>query len=163
MAVRVGLLVPLRVEDVMVHGVITIAANAKVAQAVELMTKHEIGCLVAVNGKTPVGIVTERDMLNRVLRARAHPEDIEVGEIMSSPLVVGKPRMEIEDAVELMFKRGIKKLPVVEQGRLLGLVTLTDLVCSLNTVKMMEKLSGKGTPKRMLKVVDYYRRILGYE
>jgi len=163
MAVKVGVLVPLRVEDVMVENVITITADAKVSQAVELMTRHEIGCLIVVDNHKPIGIVTERDMLNRVLRARAHPDDIEVGEIMSSPLVVGRPKMEIEDAVELMFKHGIKKLPVVEHGRLLGLVTLTDLVCSLNTVKMLKKLAVKGTPKRMLKVIDYYNRILGYE
>lgn len=163
MAVKVGLLVPLRVEDVMVQDVVTIAADAKAAQAVELMTKHEIGCLIVVDEERPLGIVTERDMLNRVLRARARPDDIEVSEIMSSPLVFGHSTMDIEDAVELMFKRGIKKLPVVEQERLLGLVTLTDLVCSLNTVKMMKKLSTKRTPKRMLKVVDYYHRMLGYE
>ncbi|UCC33093.1 MAG: CBS domain-containing protein [Candidatus Bathyarchaeota archaeon] len=163
MAVKVGILVPLRVEDVMVHDVITIAAGAKAAQAVELMTKHEIGCLIVVDEGQPVGIVTERDMLNRVLRARAHPVDLDVGEIMSSPLVVGRPKMGIEEAVELMFKHKIKKLPVVDSGRLRGLVTMTDLACSLNTIKMMNKLAGRKTPKRMLKVIDYYNRILGYE
>ena len=163
MAVKVGVLVPLRVEDVMVRDVITIVADAKVAQAAELMSKHEIGCLIVVERERPVGIVTERDMLNRVLRARAHPDDIEVGEIMSSPLVVGKPNMHIEDAVELMFKRRIKKLPVVEHGRLRGLVTLTDLVRSPKTVNKLKELAVEGTPKRMLKVVDYYHRILGYE
>ena len=163
MAVKVGLLVPLRVEDVMVQDVITTTADAKVAQAVELMTRHEIGCLIVVDEEKPVGILTERDMLNRVLRARARPDDMDVSEIMSSPLVFAHSKMNIEDAVELMFKRGIKKLPVVEHERLLGLVTLTDLACSLNTVKMMKKLASKRTPKRMLKVVDYYHRILGYE
>jgi len=163
MAVRVGVLVPLRIEDVMVEDVITILADAKVTQAAELMSKYEIGCLVVVERERPVGIVTERDMLNRVLRARAHPDDIEIGEIMSAPLVVGKPKMYIEDAVELMFKHRIKKLPIVEHGRLRGLVTLTDLVRSPQTAGMLKKLAVKGTPKRMLKVVDYYHRILGYE
>jgi CBS domain-containing protein len=162
MAVKVGLLVPLRVEDVMVQDVITIRADARAAQAVELMTRHGIGCLIVVDEERPVGIVTERDMLNRVLRARAHPDDIDVSEIMSSPPIVGHSSMNIEDAVELMFRRGIKKLPVVEQEQLLGLVTLTDLVYSLDTVKMMKKLSSRRTPKRMLKVVAYYHRILGY-
>lgn len=155
--------VPSRVEDVMVQNVITIVADATVAQAAELMSKHEIGCLVVVEKESPVGIVTERDMLNRVLRARAHPDDTEVDEIMSSPLVVGKPKMYIEDAVELMFRHGIKKLPVIERGRLRGLVTLTDLVRSLETAEMLKKCATRGTPRRMLKVVDYYHRILGHE
>lgn len=102
-------------------------------------------------------------MLNSVLLEHREPDDIEVCEIMSSPLVVGKPKMYIEDAVELMFKRKIKKLPVVDYGRLRGLVTLIDLVHSPKTVKMLKKLAVKGTPKRMLKIVDYYHRILGYE
>ena len=155
--------VPSRVEDVMVQDVITIVADATVAQAAELMSKHEIGCLVVVEKESPVGIVTERDMLNRVLRARAHPDDTEVDEIMSSPLVVGKPKMYIEDAVELMFRHGIKKLPVIEHGRLRGLVTLTDLVRSLETAEMLKKHATRRTPRRMLKVVDYYHRILGHE
>jgi len=59
MAVKVGVLVPLRVEDVMIEEVITIVADAKAVQAAELMNKHEIGCLIVVEREKPVGIVTE--------------------------------------------------------------------------------------------------------
>ena len=118
----------LKLADVMVEDVITVEEKATTKKAVELMNKHEIGCIIVVKKGKPAGIVTERDMLKRILLESKDPEKIKVNEIMSKPLIVGKPQMDIEDAVRLMFKRNIKKLPVADEGHLVGLVTLTDLV-----------------------------------
>ena len=148
----------LNVEDVMVDKVITIDANATVQEAVIIMNKHEIGCLIVVLNEKPVGIITERDMLKRVLAKSVDPEKIKVSDIMSAPLIVGKPEMEIEDAVKLMFKTEIKKLPVIRNGKLVGLVTLTDLTrFQPHMIKILKKLSvTELPPKRLKKVVDYY-------
>ncbi len=99
-------------------------------------------------------------MLKRILQESKDPEKIKVNEIMSKPLIVGKPQMDIEDAVKLMFKRNIKKLPVTDEGHLVGLVTLTDLVRSEQIIKMLKKLPDKETSKRMKKVVDHFNRII---
>jgi len=81
------------------------------------------------------GMVTERDMIRRVLLDYKDLEKIKVSEIMSKPVIVGKPKMSIEDAVKLMFNRNIKKLPVIDDDdHPVGLVTLTDLVLSLVTL-----------------------------
>ncbi len=148
----------LEVEDVMVENVVTIEEEATVRQAVELMNKHEIGCLIAMRKGKPSGILTERDLLKRVLADAKDPKKTKVSDVMSKPLVVGKPHMDVEDAARLMFKMKIKKLPVVEKGRLLGLVTLTDLVrVQPQMISILKKLSVKElTPKRIKKVVDYY-------
>jgi CBS domain-containing protein len=148
----------LNVEDVMVEEVVTVDADATVQEAVDLMNKHEIGCLIVVLRGKPVGIITERDMLTRVLAKSIDPEKIKVSEIMSVPLIVGKREMEVEDAVKLMFKTKIKKLPVVQRGRLVGLVTLTDLTrFEPHMIKILKKLSvAELPPKRLQKVVDYY-------
>ena len=148
----------LNVEDVMVDEVITIKADATVHEAVKIMNKHEIGCLVVVLKGKPVGIITERDMLKRVLAKSVDSEKIKVSDIMSVPLIVGKPVMEIEDAVKLMFKIKIKKLPIVHKGKLIGLVTLTDLTrFQPHMIKILKKLSvTELPPKRLKKVVDYY-------
>jgi CBS domain-containing protein len=150
----------LKVEDVMVEDVITVEEKATTKKAVELMNKHEIGCLIVVKRGKPAGIVTERDMLKRILLEPRNPEKIRVNEIMSTPLIVGKPQMDIEDAVRLMFKRNIKKLPVADEGHLVGLVTLTDLVRSEQIIRILKNLPDKETPKRMKKVVDYFNRII---
>ena len=148
----------LNVGDVMVEEVVTVEADATVHEAVNLMNKYEIGCLIIILKEKPVGIITERDMLARVLAKSRDPEKIKVSEVMSVPLIVGKPEMEIEDAMKLMFKTKIKKLPVVHGGRLLGLVTLTDLTrVQPQMIKILKKLSAiELPPKRLKKVVDYY-------
>ncbi len=148
----------LNVEDVMVDEVITIDADATVHKAVRLMNKHEIGCVIVVLKGKPVGIITERDMLKRVLAKSVDSEKIKVSDIMSAPLILGKPKMEIENAVRLMFKTKIKKLPVIHRGKLVGLVTLTDLTrFQPHMIKILKKLSvTELPPKRLKKVVDYY-------
>ena len=155
-----GVPISLKLEDVMVKDVITVEDKATIKKAVELMNKHEIGCLIVVKRAKAAGIVTERDMLKRIVLESKDPEKIKVSEIMSKPLIIGKPQMDIEDAVRLMFKRNIKKLPVADNDHLVGLVTLTDLVRSEQIIKMLKKLPAKETPKRMKKVVDYFNRII---
>jgi len=115
----------------MVRDVITVGTGATVWEAVGLMNKHEIGCLVVMKRAKPVGIVTERDMLKRVLARLRDPEKVKVREIMSKPLIVGRLQTDIREAVRLMNERKIKRLPVIEDGRLLGLLSLTDVVRSL--------------------------------
>ena len=140
----------------MVGEVITIGANVTVRKAVRLMNDREIGCLVVVQDGKPTGIVTERDMLKRVLVAGRDPRAVEVAEVMSKPLLFMESEKEIEEAVKLMFKHKIKKLPIVENGRLVGLVTLTDLIRSSEVNKWLEDLPLKKTPRRMKKVIDVY-------
>jgi len=121
----------LRVKDVMVTNIITIDAGATVKKAAELMDKHDIGCLIVVSYGNPIGIVTERDMLRRVLLQRRDLAKTRIGNIMSAPLIASNPQTDIRDAVRLMNERRIKKLPVIEEGQLVGLVSLTDVMRSL--------------------------------
>jgi CBS domain-containing protein len=148
----------LKVEDAMIDEVVTIEADATVKKAVELMNKHEIGCLIAVRSGKAVGILTERDMLSRVLGMSRDPERTKVSEIMTSPLVVADPQMDLEEAARLMFKMKVKKLPVVSRGDLVGLLTLTDIArFQPQIIKILKRMYVKNqTPKRMQKVVDYY-------
>ena len=121
----------LTVKDVMVRDLITIKASASAMEAAEIMNKYDIGCLIVVEETKPIGIVTERDMLKRVLLLKRDPRKTRVKNIMSRPLIVSTPKTEIRDAVRVMNERRIKKLPVIEDGNLLGLVSLTDVVRSL--------------------------------
>lgn len=122
----------------MVEDVVLVSEKVTVKEAAELMNKHEIGCLIVVNGK-PVGIVTERDMVKRVILGSADPEKTKVKKIMSKPLVMGNPQMDVDQASRIMRKRKIKKLPIIENGHLVGLVTTTDIVRSPEVMKMMIK------------------------
>jgi len=111
----------------MVQEIIKIRAGSTVKEAVETMNKHEIGCLIVTKNGKPVGIMTERDILKRVIPESKNPEKAQVSEVMSTPLIAGDPDMYVEDAARLMFKKNIKKLPIMEKGKLVGLLTISDI------------------------------------
>jgi CBS domain-containing protein len=143
----------------MVEGVITIDADAPVMKAVKIMNENEIGCLIVTRKGKAVGIITERDLLKRVIGKSKNPKTTKVREIMTKPLIAGHPDMDLEEATKLMFKMKIKKLPVVEsEGDLRGLITLTDVArFQPQMIRILKKLSTRvSAPKRMQKVVDYY-------
>lgn len=147
----------LKVEDVMVKEVITVDGESTVKEAADIMNRFEIGCLIVTKDGKAVGILTERDLLKRIVSRTKNPQKTKVKTVMSKPLIVVEPDMELEEAAKLMFKLKIKKLPVVESGRLMGLVTLTDLArFQPQMIRILKKLSEKMAPKRMQKVVDYY-------
>jgi CBS domain-containing protein len=143
----------------MVEKVVTTEEDTTVIQAVKIMNKLEIGCLIVVRKGKPAGILTERDLLRRVLAKSKDPKKTIVSEVMTKPLVFSKPNMEVEEAVKLMFKMKIKKLPVVgKNGQLAGLITLTDLVrFQPQMISIIKKLSVKEeAPQRLKKVIHYY-------
>jgi CBS domain-containing protein len=115
------------VKDIMVKEIITVNPNAKIRDAVDLMNKNDIGCLIVIGKGKPVGIMTERDILKKIVCGCKNPEQTRVSEIMSKPLIVGRVDMSWMEAVKLMLDRNIKKLPILDGERLVGLVTLTDI------------------------------------
>lgn len=121
----------LQVKDVMTKNVITIESSASVLEAAELMAKYDISCIVVMGDSKPLGIITERDMLKRVLLQFKDPGSTLVREMMSEPLITSNPNADLREAVRLMNERSIKKLPVIEHGLLTGLLSLTDVVRSV--------------------------------
>jgi CBS domain-containing protein len=149
--------VSLRVEDVMVKEVITIDEKATVKEAADVMNKFEIGCLIAMKEGKAVGIVTERDLLKRVVADAKDTRKTKVKDIMSSPLVAVEPGTGLEEATKLMFQMKIKKLPVIHQKSLVGLVSLTDIArFQPQIIKMYKQLMKQVAPKSIKKVIDYY-------
>jgi CBS domain-containing protein len=150
--------VSLRVEDVMVKEVITIDEDFTVKDAAEIMNKFEIGCLIGVRKGKAMGILTERDVLKRVVAQGRDASKTKVKDVMTSPLVIAEPGMDLAEAVKLMFQMKIKKLPVVDGKRLVGLVSLTDIArFQPQMITILKQLAARQTPpKSMQKVIDRY-------
>lgn len=110
------------------HDVYEIEADATVLDAVYLMVERNVGSLLVSDAGEIAGIVTERDYLRRVALEGRTNEDTRVAEIMSSPLLVATPETTIDEAMALMTDRRIRHLPVVAAGRVVGLVSIGDLV-----------------------------------
>jgi len=144
----------LKIEDVMIEEVVSVPEKAAVRKAAELMNKHEIGCLVVVKKRKPVGIVTETDMVRKVILGSIDPKETNVAQIMSTPLVVGDPEMDVDEAARIMRTRKIKKLPVVKKGRLVGLITTTDMVRSPEVMRMMIRTIERNILKDIVRSIE---------
>lgn len=116
------------VRDIMSRAVKTVRPSSTVKEAVEKMNKFGIGSVVVVEGDRPLGIITERDILRRVVEGGMEPSVAKAKDVMSAPLITIPEGATAEEAARLMGERGIKKLPVVSGGRLVGIVTSTDLI-----------------------------------
>ncbi|MEM3118039.1 MAG: CBS domain-containing protein [Nitrososphaerales archaeon] len=109
----------------------TIERGLSVAFAAKVMKERARGSLIVTDGGNPVGIITERDLVRRVIAEDRSPSGTKVGDIMSEPLISVGPEATVQSAANVMYKNGIRRLPVIENYRLLGIVTATDLARSL--------------------------------
>ena len=129
------------VKDIMKSTVISIDSSLTVKDAAKMMEDAGVGCVVVMENNVAVGILTERDFVRRI----AAPEkslSTPVKELMSSPLIVISPDETVWELAELMKQRRIHKVPVVNEGRLVGIATSTDLtrICSLGSESEMRNI-----------------------
>jgi len=115
------------VKDVMNRNVIVAKPDVTVREASKVMAKFHIGSLIIQSAGKIIGIMTERDVLQAVATGK-DPETTLVEEIMSKNVITIDPDKKIEDAVELMIEHKIKKLPVVSEGKLVGIITASDII-----------------------------------
>lgn len=114
----------------------TVPIGASVKDAARIMNKHSIGSLIIFDEKkkTVEGIITERDILEKVTADDKIASKIKVDDIMTKNVISISPEAYIDDAVYLFIQHKIKKLPVVENGELVGIVTSTDLITNSSEV-----------------------------
>ena len=127
------------VKDIMTKDVVTVKADDTVAEAADLMSQKELGCLVVVKNEAPVGIVTERDFLRRILAKRAS-YDTPVSEIMSTSLITVSPDASVREAARLMSGSKIRRLPVLKQGKLVGILVASDFVRHVGRKSVSEEI-----------------------
>jgi CBS domain-containing protein len=120
-----------RVKDLMTKDVITIDSEKTVLEAAGLMSQKEVGDLIVTHCQIPVGIVTERDIVRRVV-AKEIPLGIRVAEIMSSPLVTVDPDVSLEEAAGKMVENRIRRLAVMRGNDLVGIVAASDFARHLS-------------------------------
>lgn len=129
------------VRDVMSKDVKVVRPDSSVKEVVATMNKFNIGSIIVVQSGRPVGIITERDILRRVAEPCLAPEALTAKQVMTSPVVTINETSSIDEAARLMAKKKVKKLPVMNQQKLVGMLTLTDIVTKVPTMlSIMEEL-----------------------
>jgi CBS domain-containing protein len=116
------------IREVMTEGPLTLPETASVTQAARMMRDAGIGAVLVVNGSSELtGVITDRDIVVRVLAAGQDPAQTRIGDIASEAACYLSPEDSIEDAVEMMGDYQVRRLPIVEDGRAIGIVSLGDL------------------------------------
>jgi CBS domain-containing protein len=138
----VGLAGIVLVRDVMSKNVRVVRPDSSAKEVVATMNKFDIGSVVVVQGERPVGIITERDILKRIVEPCLAPETLTARQIMSSPVITIDENASINEAAKLMAKKGIKRLLVTRNNdKLVGIITFTDIVTKVpDMLSILEEL-----------------------
>jgi len=120
------------VRDAMTEDPRSIGASASVVEAARLMREGHIGSLPVTQDERLVGMITDRDITTRVVAESAAPETTSVGDVYSRDLISVEPDHDLEEALELMARHQVRRLPVVENGRLVGVVAQADIALKDN-------------------------------
>jgi len=129
------------VRDVMSKNLRVVRRDTSVQEIVATMNKFDISSVIVVQEERPVGIVTHKDIVSKVVQPRIPPDALKAIEVMSTPVVTINEDASIEEAAKLMSRKRVKKLPVVSGDKLVGIITSTDLVrAEPKLVKLVESL-----------------------
>jgi CBS domain-containing protein len=136
------------VRDTMTADPRSIGASASVVEAARLMREEHIGSVPITDDDTLVGMITDRDITTRVVAEAADPKTTSVGDVYSRDLISVEPDKDLEEAVQLMARHQVRRLPVVENGRLVGIVAQADIALALreNETKTGELVEAISEP-----------------
>jgi signal-transduction protein with cAMP-binding, CBS, and nucleotidyltransferase domain len=132
-----------QLREIMTAGVVTAAPQASVVSVARQMRDRRVGSVVVVDpAGAPVAMVTDRDLAVRVFAEGVDPEAA-VGEHASRPLICGEPEMGLDEAAALMVQHRVRRLPVVERGRLAGIVTLDDVAVRSGNLEVAQRMTAE--------------------
>jgi CBS domain-containing protein len=137
----------MQLKDIMAKHVVTVTEGESVFDAANLMRQASVGCLVIARAGKVQGIVTDRDLTIRCLGEGHNPVLCPVSQHMSAPAITTEPDMDVLYAAHLMSNKKIKRLPVVEDDQLVGLVSFSDIANAMMQ-PMVHLLAGLGASRR---------------
>jgi CBS domain-containing protein len=123
------------VRDAMSEDPRSIGASAAVVEAARLMREADIGSLPITDDENLVGMITDRDITMRIVAEAADPQRTPVGDVCSRDVISVAPESDLEEALQLMARHQVRRLPVVENGRLVGIVAQADIALRENETK----------------------------
>jgi CBS domain-containing protein len=138
----------MQLKDIMAKHLVTVTQDESVFNAANLMRQASVGCLVIARAGRAQGIVTDRDLTIRCLGEGHNSVLCTVSQHMSTPVITAGPAMEVLYAAHLMTNKKIKRLPVVEDEQLIGLVSFSDIANAMMQ-PMVHLLAGLGASRRV--------------
>lgn len=126
----------------------TLSADRSTGDAAGLMSQYDVGAIPVVDGDTCVGIVTDRDLVVRVMAKRRDPNAVTLGEILTKDVTTVSPDVELHEVPDVMERHKVRRLPVVKDGALVGVASLGDVSVTLASKRVVgESLSEIRSPR----------------
>ena len=148
------------VRDIMSRPPIIAKESDTAMTAARLMMKHDVGCIIVVDkaGK-PSGIITERDIVERVASKNLVPSDVKVTDAMSKPIIGVLPSTRVNDAAKQMNQSKIRRLAVIDGGKLVGILTMKDILevtpALMDLISEKSRVSGLESPRSKSSLAGY--------
>jgi CBS domain-containing protein len=127
------------VKEIMTKNVVTIDVNKSVFEAAQLMASQGLGCLIVMDKVLPVGIITERDIVRRVVAKQSSP-DVNISEVMTKTLITVEPDISLKEAARVMSTNKIRRLPILKNNKLVGIVVSSDFVRNVGKKTTTEEI-----------------------
>lgn len=127
-----------QVKDIMSKELVTISKERSALDAAKIMTDKGVSSLIVLSGDQPVGIVTERDFIKKICLKELQLSEVPIEQIMSKIRTYATPDTSIEVAVQRMINNRIRRLPIIDDDKLVGIVTVTDLAKHLRTILLLD-------------------------
>ena len=125
------------VRDIMIKDLLTISENETALKAAQVMTEKGVSSLIVLSDDQPIGIVTERDFIKKICLKELKLSNVRVGDMMSRIRTSASPDIPIDVAVQRMVNNRIRRLPIFENGKVVGIITVTDLAKHLRTILLL--------------------------
>src|ERR671918_2736697 len=150
------------VRSIMTKDVVTIDISRGATEAARLMTDRHISSVIIVDKEQPVGIITERDFVKKICAKELEISKVKVGDIMSRILTYADPDTSIDVAIQRMLNHNIRRLPIMSEGKTVGIITVTDLAKYLRTDLLLQGALANSKPgdTNDLKIIDKPNRIV---
>ncbi|MDF2738052.1 MAG: putative signal-transduction protein containing cAMP-binding and domain [Nitrososphaeraceae archaeon] len=127
------------VRDIMTKDLLTISEKDTALKAAQLMSEKGVSSLIVLSDEQPIGIITERDFIKKVCLKELKLSNVKVGDMMSKIRTSASPDTSIDVAVQRMVNNRIRRLPIIENGNLVGIITVTDLAKHLRTILLLNR------------------------
>jgi CBS domain-containing protein len=134
------------VREAMTPGVRTVSPSQSLAEAAEVMKGEDVGSVPVVEEGRLAGIVTDRDIVTRAVAERRDPQTVKVAEVASRELLTVEPEQDLDEALALMARHQVRRLPVVEEGRLVGMLAQADVALEAKEKKVGEAVEQISQP-----------------
>ena len=125
------------VRDIMIKDLLTISENETALKAAQVMTEKGVSSLIVLSNDQPIGIVTERDFIKKICVKELKVSSVRVRDMMSRIRTSASPDTPIDVAVQRMVNNRIRRLPIIENGKVVGIITVTDLAKHLRTILLL--------------------------